>query len=136
MATTPFKKTDQAIKDTHSLQFYSSNICIIQLHKAANSTKMSNKTYIVIVCTMICATCLLAAEHDGSGSADQSAQNVSTTVAMPRQVLKQLLDFKKGLFILWSYAFQLKKSTLLKDEVSLHLCMHITTYILGNITTS
>ena len=117
MATTPFKKTDQAIKDMHSLQFYSSNICIIQLHKAADLNKMSNKAYIVIVCTILCATCLLAAEHDGNGSADQSAQNVSTTVAIPRQVLKRLVDFNKGLFILWSYAFQLTKATLLKDEV-------------------
>ena len=85
---------------------------------------MSNKAYIVMVCTMICGTCLLAAEHDGNGSADQSTQNVSTTVTIPRGVLMRLIDFSSGnlgLYALWSTASQLKKDSLLKDEVSLHL---------------
>ena len=81
---------------------------------------MSNKAYIVIVCTMICGTCLLAAEHDGSGSADQSTQNVSTTVTIPRGVLMRLIDFS-ALFELWRMASVLKKDSLLQDEVSLHL---------------
>ena len=69
---------------------------------------------------MICGTCLLAAEHDGSGSADQSTQNVSTTVTIPRGVLMRLIDFS-ALFELWRMASVLKKDSLLQDEVSLHL---------------
>ena len=91
---------------------------------------MSYKVYITIVCTMICATCLLAAEHDGSGSAHQSTQNLSTTVRIPRTVLEQLRDItvkSKGLIVLWSNAVYLKEDSLLKDEVSLHLYMHTTT---------
>ena len=81
---------------------------------------MSTKAYIVIVCTMICATCLLAAEHDGSGLVDQNISVVDYPVKMQWQVLKKLLDISdrsKGLFKLWINAFSLTKDTLLKDKV-------------------
>ena len=91
---------------------------------------MSYKVFITIVCTTICATCLLAAEHDGNGSADQSTQNLSTAVTIPRKVLEQLIDItykSKGLIVLWSNAVYLKEDSLLRDEVILHLYMHTTT---------
>ena len=75
---------------------------------------MSNKAYIVIVCTMICVTCLVAAEHDDSGSADDYP------VKIPWQVLKKLLDIShrsKGLFQLWKNAFHLTKDVFFKDKV-------------------
>ena len=73
---------------------------------------------------MICGTCLVAAEHDGSGSADDYP------VKIPWQVLKRLLDIlrkSKGLFQLWTNAFHLTKDTLLKDEV-IFTSVHITIF--------
>ena len=54
---------------------------------------------------MICATCLLAAEHGGSGSATLNVSVVDCQVKIPLQVFKQLLDItynSKGLFQLWN----------------------------------
>ena len=92
---------------------------------------MCNKVYTAIVCTMICVTCLLAAEDEGSGSANQSTLNISAVdypVTIPWQVLKQLLDISdksNGLYTLWINAISLTKDRLLKDKVrpiSVYVC--------------
>lgn len=92
---------------------------------------MCNKVYTAIVCTTIYVTCLLAAEDEGSGAADQSILNISAVdypVTIPWQVLKQLLDISdksNGLFPLWSNAISLTKDRLLKDKVrpiSVNVC--------------
>ena len=81
---------------------------------------MSYKVYIAVVCTMICATCLLVAESGacGGGSADQSTKNLSTTVTIPRKVLKQLISIthkSKGLLALWGNAVNLNRGILFPD---------------------
>ena len=88
---------------------------------------------------MICATCLLAAEHGGSGSAALNVSVVDCPVKMPLQVFKQLLDItymSKGLFQLWVNAFYLKRASLLNHKVrftSVHAYSSIVTVILMSL---
>ena len=70
------------------------------------------------LCVLICAT--LAAEQDGSSSANQNIQD-DNTVMIPEQVLRQLTDIghrSKGLFKLWGNAFHQIDDDLLKNKVT------------------
>lgn len=75
---------------------------------------------LMLKCTLIWVTCLLAAGQDGSGSADQNTLTVLLVdhpVTLPVPVLKQLIDFSSdsnGLFPLWKKAFSLANVTLKK----------------------
>ena len=88
---------------------------------------------------MIYATCLLAAEDDGSGSAALNVSVVDCPVKIPLQVFEQLLDItymSKGLFQLWVNAFYLKRASLLNHKVrftSVHAYRSIITIILVSL---